>query len=121
MEITEIQEQINLYDGNRWELHDGYHTFNELYEHRIILYISLCKQIVASRYKQVRASKKHFDWTSRDWRFIMWIGTIPWTIITYHLPDKYWNDISKFAMILENWLERDWHTSNDVLDRLLEL
>ncbi len=29
---------------------DGYHTFDELYDHRITLYISLCKQIVRQPY-----------------------------------------------------------------------
>lgn len=41
--FTELQEQIfNL--PERGELSDGYHSFNELYYHRMILFSIICNQ-----------------------------------------------------------------------------
>lgn len=100
---------------------DWFHTMDELYEHRCRLFIALCKEIMKLLNHQVWVSKQHYDWTSFNWRFIMWINEKPWTIITYHIPDKYRDTVTTFAMVLDKWLERDWHTSSDVLERLLEL
>jgi hypothetical protein len=52
------------------EVSDGYHTFNELYEHRITLFITLCNVIEAAKlngtFSQLNShiawkSKKHSD------------------------------------------------------------
>lgn len=115
MTITEIQEQINIYDGNRWELHDGYHSFNELYEHRIKLFLALCRY--AKDYHYIRISKHNSDWWKREWWFVMWIDE--W-YITYHLPNKYREYCSKVYKELDKWLW-DWHNSNVVLERIMKL
>lgn len=43
MDIKEINEAIKLLP-NAGEVSDGYHTFDELYEHRVALFIALCNQ-----------------------------------------------------------------------------
>ena len=104
---------------------DGYHTFEELYEHRIRLFIALCKEISNQPY----CDRKHKIWCSRyhsdgssfeDW-FILGIGEEKGEQITYHLPFKFWREVCKFTEYLEKAPEFDGHTSDDVLNRLEEL
>lgn len=98
------------------EVSDGYHTFDELYDHRCVLFITICTLISGWAYK----SRKHHDGSSFDGWFIVGVylpqlnGSA--LQITYHLPDKYW-DLAKFQEqeFADEW---DGHTSNDVLNRL---
>ena len=104
---------------------DGYHTFDELYDHRITLFIALCKQIVErSMYSgdyNVWCSVLHSDGSKFDDWFILGIGKEKGKQITYHLPAKYWNEVCEFAVSLERAPEFDGHTPDDVLERLKKL
>ena len=106
------------------KISDGYHTFDELYEHRIILFIALCKQIDNQPYEgdeyKIWRSKLHSDNTMFDGWFVMGIGKEKGKQITYHLPIKKWEDI-EFAETLEKAPEWDGHTSKDVLSRIAKL
>lgn len=126
--LDEINKLIaELSEEERNGVSDWYHTFGELYEHRCALYVAFvnsCKELedlciqynVPADYYVFKKSKLHFDWTSRDWWFILqWY--IYWEQISYHLPMKY-REVTK-AFEQEKADERDWHTSQDVLDRLL--
>lgn len=95
----------------RWRISDWYHTFNELYDHRIALYMKLVNTWLYDCHK----SKKHNDWTEREWRFICMMY-IHWKQVSYHAPDKY-RDLFECEE-REKADEWDWHTSNDVLSRL---
>lgn len=99
---------------------DGYHTFDELYEHRITLYIAFCKQMESRTYMQIWRSKLHSDGTSFDGWFILGIGKEIGKQITYHLPNDRWDEVS-FAKTLEKAPEFDGHTSADVLERIKKL
>jgi len=107
---------------------DGYHTFDELYEHRITLFIALCKEFqwglkrdgVALTYRLSWRSKLHHDGTFFDGWFIMGIGKKDGKQITYHLPMSKWEE-TKFAETLEKAPEFDGHTSDDVLERIKKL
>ena len=104
---------------------DGYHTIDELYDHRITLFIALCRQVSQQPYTDearygVWRSKTHFDCTSLDGWFILGIGKIKGTQITYHLPLSRWEETS-FADTLERAPKFDGHTSADVLERLEKL
>lgn len=94
---------------------DGYHTFGELYEHRIALYIALCKEL--SRRMDVWRSMKHSDDTSMDGWFVMGINERRGRQITYHLPLSAWDD-TEFCQTLNHAPDFDGHTSADVLVRL---
>ncbi|UOF77081.1 hypothetical protein [Caudoviricetes sp.] len=96
------------------EISDGYHTFDELYEHRYYLWIALVKMLMtinnATAYKF-----KHYEGY-----FVLGIeipigGRIKQ--ISYHLPIKLWDLIN----IPEKGWIFDGHTSNDVLKTLQEL
>lgn len=100
---------------------DGYHTFDELYEHRQVLFIKLCQFLWSKPHTVTWKSKLHSDWTMFDWMFIMGIWMTPWVdMITYHLDDIY-RDLCNVQITYDKAPERDWHTSDDVLKRLLEL
>lgn len=98
------------------EVSDGYHTFDELYDHRIMLWIKLCEAI--SEHKYVWASVKHSDGsTFGDW-FVLGVNDKKGEQITYHIPARYWNDVCEFANILKKAPDFDGHSSRDVIDRL---
>lgn len=119
------------------EASDGYHTFSELYDHRITLYISLCKKIHQEdeMSKSLQAFKEGFafdmnGWIRKVWRskqhsdgssfagwFVLGIYKEKGKQITYHLPDIKWDETS-FAETLTVAPEFDGHTSNDVLERI---
>jgi hypothetical protein len=99
---------------------DGYHTFGELYEHRIRLFITLCNILDYEGLYYVWRSRQHSDGTKLgDW-FVLGIGKKEGKQITYHLPDSKWEDCN-FAFTLDRAPEFDGHTSDDVLVRLEKL
>ena len=91
------------------ETSDGYHTFNELYEHRHLLFAQLVQW----------KSKKHSDGTMFDGWFIAGINKEKGKQITYHIPMRLWDSFK--CEELENAPEWDGHTPNDVIERLKTL
>lgn len=104
-------KQTDKINGNT---SDGYHTFNELYHHRAILFAVICNANKDKAWK----SKKHSDGTMYDGMFIVGINT-PHGEYTYHYNiEPYWNlfDVKTLAFAPE-W---DGHKPEDI-DRLLSL
>lgn len=114
-------------DGETGYISDGFHTFDELYEQRSVLFIALCRNLAkyynqseGLRY-QIWTSVKHSDnSTFGDW-FILGIGKRTGEQITYHLSARYWSEVCEFAQVLEKAPEYDGHISEDVLERLKTL
>ena len=114
-------------EGENLEISDGYHTMDELYEHRVALYIQLASAIEImnkiSRDKgwstnaPVWRSKVHSDGSRYEGWFILGIEKEAGKQITYHIPEKYW-DSTEFAETLIKAPEWDKHTSADVLERI---
>lgn len=109
---------------NTDDISDWYHTFWELYKHRTHLFIALCKMFInlweSKNLSYVSKSKKHNDWFdvwNKWWMFIVQLETSEWQI-SYHIPNEYW-DKCDFIPYLPKAKEWDWHTSDDVLYRLL--
>lgn len=98
---------------------DGYHTFGELYDHRIQLFITMCNYLGTFTNKDVWKSKKHHDGTSWNGWFIAGINHEKGEQISYHLPIDRFYDLH--VPELEKAPEWDGHTSNDVLERLKKL
>lgn len=109
------------------EISDGYHTFGELYEHRITLFIALLRQKLkeadmlgepfTAQEREIWRSKKHSDGSEWEGWFLLGINKQPGRQITYHLPISKWEECG-FAETLERAPEWDGHTTADVLDRL---
>jgi hypothetical protein len=110
---------------------DGYHTFEELYEHRCRLWIALCRNIIT--YEEVLSptftsaipifrTKLHSDGSSFEGWFVLGIVDAGHDNkqLTYHLPISLWNDCD-FAETLERAPGWDGHTSADVLERLKQI
>lgn len=93
---------------------DSYHSFDELYSHRMLLYISLMKSYPHISWK----SKKHNDGSEYEGYFIAGMK-LPVGDISYHIIDKFWDLLSNVKE-LENAPPWDSHTSDDVLNRLNE-
>lgn len=120
-DIPHINAEIEELEDHEKELvSDGYHTFKELYEHRVVLFVALITALMQQEYhpsnKICWKSKKHADGTMYDGWFIAGIGLEKWDTLTYHLPISEWDNL--YCDTLENAPEWDGHTSKDVI-RLL--
>lgn len=91
------------------DISDGYHTFDELYEHRCLLFLNLCLHHRVECYW-----KPDFE----GWFCLYWES--PKGQISYHLPNK-------LLPLVERVIKRDdlhkWdgHKSEDVIKRLMEM
>lgn len=97
------------------ETSDGYHTFNELYHHRAVLFSVIVKAFPDRAWK----SRKHHDGSMYDGMFIVGIET-PDGQATYHYDiEPYW-DMFK-CKELEYAPEWDGHTPAQAIDRIGKL
>lgn len=111
---------ILIKESDTNKISDGYHTFDQLYEHRIVLYIALCKELDDTFKHHVWRSKRHSNGTVWDGWFLLGIGIEKGKQITYHLPMSKWKEC-EFAEKFQTAPEFDGHTSEDVLKRISEL
>ena len=120
-EIEWINKHI---DEQRWskglvtdKISDGFHTFGELYYHRLMLFAALCKAHSDKAWR----SRKHHDgecpFNDDNW-FIVGITTIEGDY-TYHYHMSDWN-LFDGVKELEVGKEWDGHQSKDIT-RLLSL
>lgn len=70
------------------EVSDGYHTFNELYDHRHALFLALLS--VHAGVLPTWMSRRHEDGSAFEGWFIAGIE-LPTGMISYHLPDRLWD------------------------------
>ena len=105
--------KITIETENPGKISDGFHTFDELYAHRIILFICIMKMNKLISWK----SKVHSDgepvW--KGW-FVAGIN-LPSGQITYHIPENFW-DLLDSIDTLAKAPDFDGHTSDDVIRRL---
>jgi hypothetical protein len=97
------------------DISDGYHTFGELYEHRMALTLALAR----SGAGRVWRSKQHHpdDGPMFDDSFIVGI-VLPSGTITYHYNLKFW-DLFDGIRELNYGNKWDGATPNDTIERLL--
>lgn len=90
------------------ELSDGYHSYNELYAHRMQLFAVVCHHNLPHAWK----SALHHDGTMFDGYFIVGVNT-PLGQFTYHYPMLHWNlfEVKELARAPE-W---DGHTADHVM------
>ena len=100
------------------EVSDGYHTFNELYEYRMLYNAALFNEFAKQGLYDVHKSRKHSDgeypFGDSNWFIVM--AELPTGQISNHYEMKDWN---KFK-IPEKPLANKWdeHSPRDVADRL---
>ena len=107
-----IDEHFEMIDKLKTgDLSDGYHTFNELYHHRAVLFSVIVNQNKNISWK----SKKHHDGTMYVGMFIVGVNT-PQGQYSYHYDiEPYWNMFD--CKELDNAPVWDGHEPKDI-DRL---
>ena len=94
---------------------DGYHTFNELYHHRAVLFSVIVKAFKEKAWK----ARLHHDGTMYDGMFIVGIDT-PEGQASYHYDiDPYWDMFE--CRELERAPEWDGHTPAQAIERIGKL
>lgn len=118
LDTTAILAAFTEYEAkqqNPGEVSDGYHTFNELYDHRIRLFLLICAMLPKLAWK----SKKHHDGTMYDGMFVAGLIT-PYGQVNYHMDiDPYW-DLFKVEE-LDAAPEWDGHTPKMAAERISAL
>lgn len=99
------------------EISDGYHTFNQLYHQRAILFAAIVNQNPHLSWKSYKHSDGQYCFDSNGEWFIVGIDT-PQGSYTYHYAKEYWEYFH--CQELECGKEWDGHTEDDVT-RLLTL
>lgn len=98
------------------EVSDGFHTFNGLYEQRMILFAALVKAYKDKAWKSYRHEDGEYCFGG-GW-FIVGIDT-PEGSYTYHYENKYWDMFDCIALpSAKQW---DGHTEADAETRLMSL
>lgn len=106
---------IYVSDTDMGNVSDGYHTFNELYDHRAALFSVICHDHKDLAWK----SKLHHDGSMYEGMFIVGINT-PLGTATYHYDiNPYWYlfDVKE----LDKAPEWDGHTPADAIIRISSL
>ena len=109
-----IADELNATLGTEinGDTSDGYHTFNELYHHRAVLF----SVVVAANSGRAWKSKLHHDGTMYDGMFIVGVDT-PQGQATYHYNvEPYWDMF--WCKELERAPEWDGHTPDDAIERI---
>lgn len=90
---------------------DGYHTFEELYEHRLRLFSLVLKanQEIAFKTRLDDKGESYEGW------FIAGLNTKEGQI-SYHMPNRFWKKLD--IKEVESNSDYDGHNSADVLNRL---
>lgn len=101
--------------NNIGEFSDGYHTFNELYHHRAILFSIICNMMPEKAWK----SKLHDTGDMYDGMFIVGIETEQGQA-TYHYDiEPYWNMFK--VKELDKAPKWDGHTPSEAIQRIYDM
>jgi hypothetical protein len=107
-----MTEPITIPETGIGDLSDGYHTFNELYHHRAVLFSVICNHNPNLAWK----AKAHHDGTMYDGMFIVGIQT-PEGQATYHYDiEPYWDYF--LVKELDKAPEWDGHSPKDAIERI---
>ena len=96
------------------KISDGYHTFDELYDHRCNLFVALMRSTPMIAWR----ANNHEDGTMYDGWFVAGMH-LPTGDISYHLPVAMWEMLDGCGIATSNkgpkW---DGHTAADTVKRL---
>lgn len=113
--LSEVAQYLNTTTPKHkdmGEISDGYHTFDELYHHRAILFSVVCNNNSKIAWK----SKQHDDGSMYDGMFIVGIDT-PYGQATYHYDiDPYWDLFH--VEELERAPKWDGHSPEEAIKRI---
>ena len=113
-----IVDYLDNKEQNKGEISDGYHTFNELYEYRLLYNASMFNELAKQGLYDVHKSKKHSDgeipFGDSNWFIVM--AELPTGQISNHYEMKDWD----LFQIPEKEKANVWdgHTPKDVAERI---
>ena len=111
----------NYINENKGSISDGYHTFDELYEFRMVYNAALFNEWYEQNKYETHKSKKHYDGEEcfgGGW-FIV-VAILPTGQISNHYELKHW-DLFKIEEVDKAKYPFDGHTPQDVIKRLKSL
>ncbi len=103
-----------------YKISDGYHTFDELYEHRYKLFAVMLCLFQQRTINKTWMSKLHEDGSMYDDMFVAGATINDGENISYHLPMSEWEDLAEVIPVLDKAPPFDGHTSFDVLNSLTQ-
>lgn len=113
--LVSAYKTLEISENTVGDVSDGYHTFNELYHHRAVLFSVICNMFKDIAWK----SKMHDDGTMYDDMFIVGINT-PSGQATYHYDiEPYWGMFHVTEM--ERAPKWDGHSPEEAIRRIGEL
>jgi hypothetical protein len=107
-QCNECNTKFTIENNYVSRISDGYHSFDELYFHRMILFSIICRKYRNKAWK----SLFHHDNTMFNDMFIVGINT-PDGQYTYHYNIKYWNYFLTIKT-LKNAPEYDGHKPENI-------
>jgi len=113
-----IAQAVNKAEKITGDTSDGFHTFNELYEFRMLYNAHLFNEWDKHKTYPVLKSKRHADGQlcfGCGWFIVM--AQLPSGQISNHYENKYWDLFDITAFDVPPW-EFDGHTAQDVAKRL---
>lgn len=114
-ELEDLQRE--KHEENLGEISDGYHTFNELYHHRAVLFSVIC-----NKHSQIAWKSLHHHEGGEpmyDGMFIVGINTSSGQATYHYNIDPYWDmfDVPE----LDNAPKWDGHTPAEAIERIASL
>lgn len=107
--LIDSVDTLSMING---ETSDGYHTFNELYHHRAVLFSVIVRCFKWRAWK----SKKHHDGSMFNGMFVVGIET-PQGQATYHYDiNPYWRMFE--CREVERAPEWDGHSADEAIERI---
>lgn len=110
--MIKVKDAMSYGNSSIGSLSDGYHTFDELYAHRNMLFAVLCNLCDEARWMKSWKSKRNSDGSVWAGWFVAGIGDGK---VTYHMPMSMWDYVNVSEISVGKW---DGHTSEQVLNRL---
>lgn len=118
-EVNRLKEKLIPHEKvDVGEVSDGYHTFNELYEYRMLYNAAFFNELAKHGLYDVHKSRKHSDgeapFGDPNWFIVM--AELPTGQISNHYEMKDWD---KFQVPEREFSNRwDGHSPKDVVERL---
>lgn len=118
--VNELQPYKEETMEDKGNISDGYHTFNELYEYRLLYNASMFNELAKQGLYDVHKSKLHSDGTisfgDENWFIVQ--AELPTGQISNHYEIKDWNLFQ--VPVKEKANPYDGHSPQDVANRLRE-
>lgn len=107
-ELIDIAREENRKEGeHNGEISDGYHTFSELYDHRNLLFINLCKTLKNDF--TVYVVEEHYE------KHFLLVLHSNLGQISYHIGNELLYLVKDFKRRTSDEHNWDGHTSDDVI------